>query len=402
MRTSKRGEDFITSFEGVKLQAYQCSARVWTIWIGCTKYPDGSPVLQGDELDSEDEARELFQDWLVEYEQAVERSVKVPLEQHQFDALVSLAFNIGSTNFATSTLLSLINSGQMARAAHEFEAWHGQSSAIPAAFKVGPEPDSERARGYFSRTPGLLRRRLSEACMFLGYDWKQACARESIHLSIKTDRRWNQKKARWEELVMSQTRLKDVIGVAEHYPLPPIVDAPLAIEPLPEIADIEEFDLPDPDADDFELADDPIEEPEPEPVPTPAPVPVVVRQPVGTKPIDPDSKRPADVPYKIDPDAPLKPMEKTERFIGAALLMFGTLMRALASNGIKLTGFIGAGATFLMQMMETPQGMAILVSWIAAIVTGGFGTVWLVGLLTQKRGAKVKERGETSATQGMF
>lgn len=53
-------------------------------------------------------------------EKAVNRHVKVPLTQNQFDALTSLTFNIGATGLATSTLLRVLNQGDYDKAAGRF------------------------------------------------------------------------------------------------------------------------------------------------------------------------------------------------------------------------------------------------------------------------------------------
>jgi GH24 family phage-related lysozyme (muramidase) len=58
---------------------------------------------------SEQEASALFQDDLKPFAQAVASSVRVELTQHQFDALVILAFNIGIANFRSSSVLKLVN-----------------------------------------------------------------------------------------------------------------------------------------------------------------------------------------------------------------------------------------------------------------------------------------------------
>ena len=60
---------------------------------------------------------------VAKFEAAINRLVKVPLKQHQFDALVSLVFNIGETNFARSTLLKNLNANDFKGAAEQFLVW---------------------------------------------------------------------------------------------------------------------------------------------------------------------------------------------------------------------------------------------------------------------------------------
>lgn len=97
MRISQTGLDLIKEFEGCRLKAYRCPANVWTIGYGHTK-----TAKPGMEI-SQEEAERLLIDDMARYEHAVERNVKVPLEQHQFDTLVSFAFNCGEGNLKKIT-----------------------------------------------------------------------------------------------------------------------------------------------------------------------------------------------------------------------------------------------------------------------------------------------------------
>lgn len=105
MKISQAGIDLIKSFEGLKLDAYKCSAGVPTIGYGSTFYPDHKPVKMGDKLKDKNEAEELLKVTLVEFEKNVSALFyNVILKQNQFDALVSFAFNLGTGALAGSTL----------------------------------------------------------------------------------------------------------------------------------------------------------------------------------------------------------------------------------------------------------------------------------------------------------
>lgn len=106
MITSDKGIEFIINEEGEKLTAYICPAGVLTIGVGHT----GKDVVPGMKITKE-KSRELLKLDLRRFEDAVNKSIKVTLKQHQFDALVSLAFNIGASAFSKSTLVKKINSG---------------------------------------------------------------------------------------------------------------------------------------------------------------------------------------------------------------------------------------------------------------------------------------------------
>jgi len=104
MKISQEGKDLIIKFEGIRLNAYKCSAGVPTIGIGNTYYPNGDKVKMGDTITLE-EARDLFDDLIVRYERIVESKLKVDVKQNEFDALVSHTYNTGGS----TTLFKLVN-----------------------------------------------------------------------------------------------------------------------------------------------------------------------------------------------------------------------------------------------------------------------------------------------------
>jgi len=112
MNLSEKGFGLINHFEtgGVPsryLKAYwDATGRVWTIGIGSTRYADGRPVKEGDRI-TEPQAYELFRSTIGKYERGVESQLKVKVSQDQFDALVSLAYNVGPNGFPT--LLQMVN-----------------------------------------------------------------------------------------------------------------------------------------------------------------------------------------------------------------------------------------------------------------------------------------------------
>jgi lysozyme len=102
--TSSLGLNIIKKFEGLRLNAYLCPASVVTIGYGSTKYPNGKKVLLGEKLSGEKEATQLLLSTLEPYEAAVNKHLP-NLNQCQFDALVSFAYNVGTGALAKSTLL---------------------------------------------------------------------------------------------------------------------------------------------------------------------------------------------------------------------------------------------------------------------------------------------------------
>jgi len=117
MRTSEDGQKRLRQSEGLRLDAYQDRAGVWTIGYGDTGH-----VKEGDRI-TEAEADKRFASRLEDFEAIVNRAVTVPLKQGQFDALVSLAYNIGVGAFGSSRLVKAINAQDVERAAQEFVKW---------------------------------------------------------------------------------------------------------------------------------------------------------------------------------------------------------------------------------------------------------------------------------------
>ena len=103
MVVSLFGVDLICGFEGKRLTAYDDGVGVWTIGFGTTAYPNGTKVKKGDTC-AEYQAKAYMAHDLKKFESAVNNAVTVPLNQNQFDALVSLAYNIGTNAFSGSTL----------------------------------------------------------------------------------------------------------------------------------------------------------------------------------------------------------------------------------------------------------------------------------------------------------
>lgn len=103
MRTSQQGIDLIKEFEGFSERVYLCPGGVYTIGYGHTR-----GVQIGDTCTRE-KAEEYLRDDLKDTEEAIEALITVPLTQNQFDALVSLVYNIGSGNFYDSTIRRVIN-----------------------------------------------------------------------------------------------------------------------------------------------------------------------------------------------------------------------------------------------------------------------------------------------------
>lgn len=123
MKISIEGRALIESREGVVLSAYKDGAGILTIGVGHTSAA-GLPKVTAGMMITTQEARDILSRDLVIFEAAVNATVKVPLNQSEFDALVSLAFNIGAGAFNGSTLLKKLNTGDRNGAADQFLVWN--------------------------------------------------------------------------------------------------------------------------------------------------------------------------------------------------------------------------------------------------------------------------------------
>lgn len=141
MKISASGIAIIKHFEGCKLKSYKCPAGVWTIGYGST----GSHVKEGMVI-TQQEADNLLFDDVEKFERQVD-GLKISLKQHQFDALVSFAFNLGFGSLLNSTLLKKIKAGDFDAAANEFRKWNKAGGKV---------------------LQGLVKRRDAEARLFSG------------------------------------------------------------------------------------------------------------------------------------------------------------------------------------------------------------------------------------------
>lgn len=146
MKLSAKGLALIQSFEGYHTAqadgscvAYLCPAGVATIGWGCTE-----GVKLGMRWTREEADAALMRE-LAQFEAAVSRLVTVEINQNEFDALVSFAYNCGSGALGKSSLLKKLNAGDRAGAAAAFALWNKGGGKV---------------------LRGLVRRRAAESALF--------------------------------------------------------------------------------------------------------------------------------------------------------------------------------------------------------------------------------------------
>ena len=145
---SAEGRALIQRFEGLSLTAYLCPAGRWTIGFGHTE-----GVQPGDKITMA-HADNLLKADLVAYGTAVDEALGAcEASQHEFDAMVSLAFNVGVNGFKGSTVLRLHRQGNHQGAARAFGMWNKAT-----------------VNGVLQEVAGLTRRRAAETALYLTPD----------------------------------------------------------------------------------------------------------------------------------------------------------------------------------------------------------------------------------------
>ena len=127
MKLSQRGIDLIKQFEGYSSRAYPDPATggaPWTIGYGTTKGVKPGMIITAEQ------AEKMLRDDVAKFESGVSSLITAPTTQGQFDAMVSLAYNIGLGNFGKSTLLKKHNARCYTCAADQFRVWNRANGKV--------------------------------------------------------------------------------------------------------------------------------------------------------------------------------------------------------------------------------------------------------------------------------
>ena len=138
--------NLIKEFEGCKLQAYQCSAGVWTIGYGITAAADVGIVPAKGITITQDRAEDLLRLTIDKFAAQVDALITTKVNQNERGAVICLAYNIGVGAASKSTVLRELNANNRDKAAAAFQLWN-------------------KAGGVVSK--GLVRRREAEKQLFL-------------------------------------------------------------------------------------------------------------------------------------------------------------------------------------------------------------------------------------------
>lgn len=166
MKLSTNGLNLIKKFEGCRLTAYKpvSSERYYTIGYGHYS----ASIYKGQQI-SQATAEQFLKNDVEAFANGVSKMVKVAINQNQFDALVSFAYNLGLTNLETSTLLKFVNQKKFANAADEFDKWIYSNGKVLA---------------------GLVTRRAAEKALFLKPMPKPKTVSHPFHIVEKGESLW--------------------------------------------------------------------------------------------------------------------------------------------------------------------------------------------------------------------
>jgi GH24 family phage-related lysozyme (muramidase) len=345
--TSEAGFELIRRFEGCekrlpdgRITAYKIGNDPVTCGWGQTgQMPDGRPIVMGLTI-TQQEADDALQYFVRNVTEPLVRKHFNARTQYEFDALVSWTYNISAAKLERGlySLPSLVNLKD-----RDIDAIISKLIEY-----VNPKTIFEQ---------GLYRRRLAEACMFLGLPWQFALTavlkRVGGVIVERTD----------PYFVIEMAESAAEKKTAEKPPEPP--------KPAP--------------------APKPAEKAKPAPTATPAP-PVAV----GTKPPSPNTKQPAEVPYKIDPNAGLKPLEESERAVGYFWQNMARLLLRL--TGMGTFGTAAAGVANVVQT-DAVLGSALMDLTIPVLV---LATGVAIAFVSKQYGDWRRARGEASAQQGLY
>lgn len=146
MKMTEDALALIRQFEGFRGRAYLCPSGVWTIGYGHTSHAGPPAVTRGKDI-TESEAETLLRSDVENFAKDVTKLLFRELNDKQFSALVSFAYNIGIGALRTSSVLKAINAGDFDAVPRRLQLW------VKAGGRI---------------LPGLVKRRAAEAAMFMG------------------------------------------------------------------------------------------------------------------------------------------------------------------------------------------------------------------------------------------
>jgi len=389
---SRAAVDLIRHFEGLSLTGYLDTIGKPTIGYGNT----GPAAVVGKRITLA-EADALLTEDVAKHAQIVRDQITVPLTQGEFDALSSLAFNLG---YIPKSLKACLNGGVTDAGKVMTPGSYGSALLqFPRNCRAGGKP-----------LKGLYRRRLAEACLFSDLPWENACSVSVIKLEVteagqidtneSTSLEDTLMRARldtskppdtshilkkpWSELIAkTEPAASSATGNAEPAEKeapqpspPPLASAPVPAPPSGPVAQAPA------------VAINPAPQPSPPPVkPVPPPAPKIeTKPPPEPVIIAPKSVDVRSIPYgEVTPENGAKNMSESQRGVGMVLVGVGSVVQIIT---MRLGVGTAVGAIFF-DLSRDPVVIALVAT---GIVAG-------IGWLTRRRGTKVMTTGMVNATQ---
>jgi lysozyme len=392
------------SAEGAALKAYQCSAGKWTISFGVRWHPDGRPVVEGDTI-TEADVMPYLEAAMGRVASDVRRAFDIQLTQNQFDAITVWVYNLSIGRMNTSTeLKDFINQGRTSDAAAEMCTY------VYATTQASDGYPWKRAMR------GLLIRRLTESCVWMGYDWEEACEPDGVALPTKrrfepewVDPNTGKKGRYYDDIQVGKTKLSDTLYKAQRYPLTLVLDQPAppptatgstaVVGGVPTVPPVQVGTSPT-------LSPAPTVPPvaarKPEPVPAspapparaPVPAPpvggVIVRKgdaPVPDKPIiiAPERINPNALPTNADT---VKNMADSTRMVGMVLVAIGSIIQVVTLR-------LGIGTAIGAVFFDLTRDPVVITLAVTAIVAA-------LGWITKRNGKKTFAKGADQAQGNLY
>ena len=148
MEMSEDGLTRLVEREGMRRRAYRDVAGIWTICCGHTSMA-GLPKVKPGMACTLAECRQILMKDVKKFEDCVERYITQPMSQHQFDAMVSLAFNIGCWAFKRSSVVREFNKGNEVKAADAFRLWKKAGGRVVQGLVNRRESERNQFQGKF-------------------------------------------------------------------------------------------------------------------------------------------------------------------------------------------------------------------------------------------------------------
>ena len=132
MILSPRGMQVLIDREGCSLTAYQDSVGVWTVGVGHAATSGTPPIPVEGMVITEKQAWQIFEEDTDEFEEVVNECIEQPMETWEFDAFVSICFNIGGSAFRGATFVERFNADESKdRVTEAILFWNQPSEIIP-------------------------------------------------------------------------------------------------------------------------------------------------------------------------------------------------------------------------------------------------------------------------------